>query len=162
MRSVNSIQCLCKDVLPRSRSLQANRCSHLSSSSLACSCSASGYSFRPWRFNSSRIHSFLGPQVDPPKVSIRRTMSSTWLAGVTLPTIAFAGTSMGWALRFLRQIGTQEDLGCNSPYVAVGTTEVGNWGPHAGSASMWTCIQWPLTTVLPWMLMVPNGGMVIL
>ena len=58
--SVNSIGCLIKDVLPRSRLLQANRCSHFSSSPLACSCSASGHSYRPWRFNTSRIHPFWG------------------------------------------------------------------------------------------------------
>ena len=66
-------------------------------------------------FNASRIHPFCGPQVDPPKVSVGRTTSSTWLAGTTLPMIVLAGTSMGWALRFLRQIGTWEDLRSNSP-----------------------------------------------
>ena len=91
-----------------------------------------------------------------------RTTSGTWLAGVTLPTIALVGTTMGQALRFLGQIGTWEEPGCNPPYMAVGTTEVGNWWPCAGSASMSTHIQCPWMPVLPCMLMVPNGEIVTL
>ena len=103
-----------KDVLSRSRSLQANRCSHLSSSFLACSCSAPGHSARPWRFIASRIHPICEPWANPPEASIGKTTRGTWSEGVTLPTTALAGTSMGQALRFLRQIGTLEDPGCNS------------------------------------------------
>ena len=40
--------------------------------------------------------------------------------------------------------------------------EAGNWGPHAGSASMWTCLQGPWMSVLPCMLTVPNRGIVTL
>ena len=69
---------------------------------------------------------------------------------------------MEQALRFLRQIGTWEEPRCNSPYVAVGIMEAGNWGPCAGSASMWTHMQCPKMPVLPCMLMVPNRGMVTL
>ena len=65
IQSVTSIQCLIRAVQPRSRSLWANRCSHLSSSSVACSCSASGHSPGPWRSRASKIHLFWGLQVDP-------------------------------------------------------------------------------------------------
>ena len=99
---------------------------------------------------------------DPPEVSVGRTTGSTWLAGGTLSKSALAGTSMSQALIFLRQICTQEDPMCNSPCVTDSTMEVGNWGPHAGSASMWTHMQCPQATVLAWILMVPNGRMVIL
>ena len=58
--------------------------------------------------------SLWGQWADSPKVSVGRTISSTWLAGETLPTNTLVGTSMGWALRFLRQIGTQEEPGSNS------------------------------------------------
>ena len=47
--SVSLILCLIRAVLPRSRSPCANRCSPWSSSSLACFCSDSVHSFRPWR-----------------------------------------------------------------------------------------------------------------
>ena len=135
-------------------------CSHLNSSSLACSCFTSGHSSRPWRFNSSRIHPLQGMWMDSPGISIGRTTGTTWLARVTLPTIALVGTLMEWAFRFLTQIGTWEEPRCNSPYVAVGTTEVGNWGPQAGAATMWTCMHCPQMPVLPCMLMVSNGRMV--
>ena len=52
--SVSLILCLIRAVLPRSRSLCANKCSHLSSNSLACFCSDSGHSFRPWRSRASK------------------------------------------------------------------------------------------------------------
>ena len=52
--SVSLILCLIRAVLPRSRLLCANKCSHLSSSSLACFCSHSGHSFRPWRSKASK------------------------------------------------------------------------------------------------------------
>ena len=52
--SINQILCLIRAVLPRSRSLCANKCSHLSSSSLTCVCYDSGHSFRPWRSKASK------------------------------------------------------------------------------------------------------------
>ena len=61
------ILCLIKAVLPRYRSLWANRCSHLSSSSLACPCSGLGHCPRPWRSRASRIHPFCGVLMDSPK-----------------------------------------------------------------------------------------------
>ena len=91
-----------KDVFPRSRLLQANRCSHLVSSSLSCPCSFSDQSSGPLRFHSSRIQSFQKPPAGPPEVSIGRVTGGTWLAGVTFLTLA--GTIMGWTPRFLRQI----------------------------------------------------------
>ena len=60
------------------------------------------------------------------EVSTRRATGSTQLAGVTLPTTSLMGIMMGWALRFLKQIGTWEEPGCNSLYVAVKTMEVGS------------------------------------
>ena len=74
----------------------------------------------------------------------------------------FVSITMGWASRFLRQIGTREESGCNFPYVAVGTMGVGRWGSHAGLASMWACMQYPQMLVLPYILMVPNRGIVTL
>ena len=56
--SVSLILCLIRAVLPRSRLLCRNRCSHLSSSSLAHFCSDSGHSFRPWRSKASKTHPF--------------------------------------------------------------------------------------------------------
>ena len=52
--SVSLILCLIRAVLPRSRLLHANKCSHLSNNSLACFCSDSGHSFRPWRSRASK------------------------------------------------------------------------------------------------------------
>ena len=49
-----------RDIFPRSKLLWANRCSHLTSSFLACSCSSLGHSSRPYRFSPSRIQSFQG------------------------------------------------------------------------------------------------------
>ena len=69
---------------------------------------------------------------------------------------------MGWALRFLRQTGTRDELGCNFPYAVISSMEAGNLGPHASSVSTWTHIQWPWMSVLPWMFIVQNGGMVTL
>ena len=135
--------------IPRSKSLQANRCSHLTSGFLACSCSSLGHSSRPWRFSSSKIQSFWGPQVGFSEVLIRRTTSGTLLAGVTIPTTTLVGMTVGQAPRFIKQISTQEELVCNSPYVAVSTMEVGNQEPCADSVSTWTCIQCPQTSVLP-------------
>ena len=71
------IQCLIKDVLPRSRLLWANRCSHLSSSFLACSVLLQGTSLGP-RGSVPPGSILSGSHVaDPPKVSIGRTTSST-------------------------------------------------------------------------------------
>ena len=126
---------------------------------MAWSCSSLGHSSRPWRFNSSRIQPFWGPQADSPKVPIGGTTSGTLLTGVTFPTSTLVGITMGWAVRFLRQISTWKEHGHISPYVVVGMMETGSWGPHAGSASMWTCIQCPWMSVLLWTLMVPNRGM---
>ena len=132
IQPVSSMWCLIREVFPRSRSLQANRCFHLTSSFLSWSCSSLGHSSRPWWFSSFRIHPFWGIQADSPKVSIWRATSGTWFAGATLPTTTFVWITMGQALRFLRQIGTWQEPGCNSPYLAVSTTEVGSWG-----ASCW-------------------------
>ena len=60
-----SILCLIKVILPRSRSLQTNRCPHLSSSFLACSYFSLGHSPRPWRPRASKIHPFWGLLMDP-------------------------------------------------------------------------------------------------
>ena len=150
-----------RDVFPRSRSLCANRCSHLISSFLACSCSPLGKSSRPWRFNSSRIQSFPGLWADLPEVPIGRATGGTWLAAVTFLTM-LAGITMWWALKFLRQIDSQEEPWCNSPCVVVDAMEAHSWRPHAGSVSIWTHIQCPWMSVLPWIFMVPNGGMVTL
>ena len=60
-----------------------NRCSHLSSSFLACSCSALGHSPRPWTSRISRSQPFGGLQVNLTKVSSGRTTGGTWLAGTT-------------------------------------------------------------------------------
>ena len=56
--SVTSNLCFIRAVLPRSRSLWANRCSHLSSSSLDFSCSGLGHSLRLWRSRASKTHPF--------------------------------------------------------------------------------------------------------
>ena len=45
----------------------------------------------------------------------------------------------------------------NSQYVVVRTTEAGSWGPNAGLASTWTCMQCAQMSVLPHMLMAPVG-----
>ena len=38
------------------------------------------------------------------------------------------GITIRWALRFLKQIGTQDEPGCNSLYIVVGTMEAGQLG----------------------------------
>ena len=106
------------------------------------------------------IQSFWGLWVGFSEVPIGRMTGGTLLARVTLPTTIMAGITMGQALRFLKQIGTLEDLGHNPPYMAVSITEVGNWEPCSGSVSTWTCIQCPQMSAFPWVLMVPNGRMV--
>ena len=151
-----------RDVFPRSRLLWVSGCSLLVSNSLVCLCSFLGQSFRLWRFKLSRIQSFWESLVGPPKVSIWRVTSGTWLAGVTFPTMTLARTTMGWAPRFLRQIGTQGDPRCNSPNTVASTKEVGSLGSWAGSASTWTHMQYPEMSVWLWILMVPNRGMVTL
>ena len=150
-----------RDIFPRSMSLQENRCSHLISSFLAWSCSSFGHVSRPWKFNSSKIYSFWRPWADSPEAPMRTT-GGTWLAGVTLPTTTLAGITMRWACRFLKQMGTQEDPGCNSPHVVVSTMEADSWESHAGLASMWAHMQCPQKSVLPCISMVPNRGKVTL
>ena len=59
--------------LPRSRLLWANRCSHVRSSSLACSCSSSGHFLRPWRTRAAKTHPFWGLLLDYLEVLIGRT-----------------------------------------------------------------------------------------
>ena len=76
--------------------------------------------------------------------------------------ITFTGIMVGWALRFPRQIGMQEDHGCSFPYVAVNTMEIGNWAVCTSSTSTWTHMQCPQTSVQPWTCTAPNGGIVIL
>ena len=73
------------------QSLWANRCSHLSSSSLACCSSTSGHSAKPWRFNSFRIHPFWGLCMESPGASIRRTTNGTWLARGTCQQLLWQG-----------------------------------------------------------------------
>ena len=60
VQSVTSILYLIRAVLPRSRSLCADSCSHLSSNSLACFCSDLGHSWRPWRSRAYKTHPFWG------------------------------------------------------------------------------------------------------
>ena len=93
---------------------------------------------------------------------MERTNSGTQLARVTLPMTTLVGITMEWAFRFLKETDTREEPGCNSWYVVVGTMKAGKWGHCAGSASMWTHIQCPWISVSLFILMVPNGGMVIL
>ena len=69
---------------------------------------------------------------------------------------------MGQALRFLRQTGIHKEPGCNSPYMVGGTMEVAICGPHDGYVSTRTCTQCPQTSVLLWMFIVPNRGMMTL
>ena len=137
-----------------------NRCSHLSSNSLAYFCSSLSHSLRPWRSRASKTHPFGGLSLASSEVLVRRTTSGTWLAGVTCPTMVLVGISMEQVLKLCRQIGTLEDPGCSSPWVTVGTTAVGNWGPGVSSVSTWTHIQCPLTLELVCTLTVLNGGMV--
>ena len=115
-----------------------NRCSHLSSNSLACFCSHMGHSWRPWRSRASKTHTFWGLWVDTLEVLVGWTTSGTWLAGATCPTTAFAGISTVQVLKLHRQIGTLEDPRRNSPQVTIGTTAAGNWGPGISSVSTWT------------------------
>ena len=132
--SVNSIWCLMRDVFPRSKLLWANRCSHLTSGFLVCSCSSLGHSSRPWGLSSFRSPIFLRPIV---WASLRCPLSEPpvapgWLEWpYHLPP--WWGLQWGRTPSFLKQFGTQEELGCNSPYMAVSTMEVGNWEPCAGS-----------------------------
>ena len=81
--SVNLILCLIRAVLPRSWSLCANKCSHLSSSSLACFCSDSGHSFRPWRSKASKTQPLGTVLAVYLAVLVRWTTCSIWLAGIT-------------------------------------------------------------------------------
>ena len=105
--------------------------------------------------------SFQLPPTNPPKGNLGRMAHVTRLAGVTFLT-TLAGTTIGQAPRFPRQIGTWEDPWCNSPYMVAGTMEAGSWVPWAGSASTCTCIQCPQMSVWLWIFMDPNGGMMTL
>ena len=112
---VSLILCLIREVLPRSRLLCTNRCSHLSSSSLSCFCSDSGHSFRPQRSKASKTYP-LGTLVTVSLVVlVRWTTSGTWLAGITWPTMGLAGISMAQTLMLHRQTGAFEEPGCSSP-----------------------------------------------
>ena len=81
--SVSLILCLIRAVLPRSRLLCTNRCSHLSSSSLAHFCSDSGHSFRPWRSKASKTHPLGAFVMVSLAVLVGWTTGGTWLAGIT-------------------------------------------------------------------------------
>ena len=157
---VSLILCLIRAVLPRSRSLHANKCSHLSNNSLACFCSDSGHSFRPWRSRASKTQPLGVFIVVSSVVLVRWTTSGTWLAGITWPNTILAGISMAQALILHKQIGTLEEPGCSSPYVAMGTTAAGNWGPSAGSMRTCTFMQCPLTPAFPFIVIVWKGGIV--
>ena len=94
---------VCKQVLP------------FEQHSLACFCSDSGHSWRPWRSRASKTHPFQVCYLTFLEVLVGWTISGTWLAGTTCPTTVFVGISMVWALKLHREIGTLEDPGCNSP-----------------------------------------------
>ena len=113
--SVNLILCLIRAVLPISRLLCTNRCFHLSSSSLACFCSDSGHSFRPWRSKASKNHPIDALLVVSLAVLVRWTTCGTWLAGITWPTTVFTGIYMMQVLKLCRQTGTLEEPGHSSP-----------------------------------------------
>ena len=81
--SVSLILCLIRAVFPRSRLLCTNRCSHLSSSSLACFCSDSGHSFRPWRSKASKTHPLGALVTVSLVVLVGCTTGDTQLVGIT-------------------------------------------------------------------------------
>ena len=112
--SVNFILCLVRAVFPRSRSLCANRCSHLSNSSLACFCSDLGHSVKPWRSKASKTHPFCAGCFVSTAVLVGWTNGGTWLAGTICPMIILVGTSTAWALKLHRQTGTLEEPGYSS------------------------------------------------
>ena len=125
----------------------------LSSNSLACFCSGSGHSFRPWRSRASKtqplgvfiVASFGSPGwVDHQWYLVGRDYLSNHHFSWYLP----------WqeSLILHKQIGTLEEPGCSSPYVAMGTTAAGNWGPSAGSVRTCTFMQCPLTPAFPFMV----------
>ena len=97
-----------------------------------------------------------------PRFLFGRATGGTWLAGVTFPMMTFLGIIIRWVLRFLRQIGTWEEPGWHPPYVVASTMELGSWGPSTHPMSMWTHIQCPWMSLLPWIFTVPNWGMVTL
>ena len=53
--------------------------------------------------------------MDSPEVPIRRVTSGPWLTRTTFPVTTLVRITMGLALRLLKQIGTEEEPGCNSP-----------------------------------------------
>ena len=150
-----------RGVFSRSRSLQANRCSHLVSSSLACFA-------HPW-----------ANLLDPGDL-IHPGYSLSWSTGRSSWGSHWEG--YWWHLTGWSDFN-DDDLGqdhngvstqvpqadqhsggprCNFPHAAAGTMEAGSLGPHASSASTWTCMQCPQMSVWPWIFIVPNGGMVTL
>ena len=140
IQSVASIWCLIRVVLPRSRLLQANRCSHLSSSSLACSCSALGHSPRHCTSRASKSHPCWGLQVDPlrflpewPPVVLG------WQTQAVQPLLWWGfwqNEHLNFANRWVPE--RTPDV---TPYVAVDTTDAGKWGPGVGSTRTWTHIH---------------------
>ena len=85
---------------------------------------------------------FLGAMGRLSRGSHWESYSGTWLAGVTFLMMTLVGIAMGWALQFLRQIGTWDKPGCNSPNKVAGTMEVGNWGTPS-----WLCKHMDLCRV---------------
>ena len=145
IQSVNSILCLMKDAFPWSRSLPANRCSHIVSSSLACFCSSSGQSSRPWRFNSSRFKSF------PRFLSGGLPVAHGCWSNFSNDT--FGQDQNGVSTQVPQADWYLEDPRCNSPFVTAHTMEAGSWGPT------WKCMQCPQTSVWLWIFTVPKREM---
>ena len=82
---------------------------------LACFCSDSGHSVRPWRSKASKTHPFDAVLHVSLVVLVRWTTGGTWLAEMTCPTMAVVGISMAHVLKLHRQIGNLEEPGCSSP-----------------------------------------------
>ena len=98
----------------------ANRCSHLKKSSLACFCSDSDHSLRPWRSKASKTHPFCAGNLVSAAVLVRWTTGGTWLVGTICPMTILVGMSMAWVLRLCRQTCTLEEPGCSSPSASSG------------------------------------------
>ena len=111
IQSVTSIQCLIRVVLPRSRSLWANRCSHLSSSSLACSCSALGHSPRPWRSRPPRAILF-GVAGGCPQGFLQEDHWWYLVGRHDLPNHCLGGVFNRMSAHISQQMGTQDDPRC--------------------------------------------------
>ena len=91
--SVSLILCLVRAVLPRSRLFCANKCSHLSKSSLASFYSDSGHSFRPWRSKASKTQPLGDLLFVSTVILVGWTTDGIWLAGIICPTTVLAGIS---------------------------------------------------------------------